>query len=64
MSYTEESKKIYDQTIVQKEKVRVHCPGCGKEVQATSYDGKIQGYCSKSRQVVEALPIISNGKVK
>ena len=39
--------------LVELERVRVRCPGCGRQVEAVARDGRIVGYCAVARRYVD-----------
>ena len=46
--------------LVELERVRVRCLGCGQQVEAVASDGRVKGYCAVAKQYVN-FPIDNTG---
>ncbi len=47
--------RVIGEGVLKLERVQVICPGCGQQVEAVAWDGRVKGYCTVARQYVDFL---------
>ena len=46
---------VISEGVMKPERVQVICPGCGQQVEAVAWDGRVKGYCAVAKQYVDFL---------